>query len=118
MKKRLRLRRAKDFERLRQAGRVYRHPLLMISLAPNGLPHNRYGFIITRRLGNAVARNRVRRLLREILRRMHPQLRQGYDAVIIARPEATGQPMPVIQQSISEVLRSAAMLLDQDKPTK
>lgn len=107
MHKRLRLRHADDFTRLRQDGRVYRHPLLILSVLPNDLPHNRYGFITAKRLGNAVKRNRARRLLREAVRLLHPQLRAGYDVVIIARPQVVGQPFTAVQSAILQTMRRA-----------
>ena len=65
MQRRLRLRRKDDFARLRQHGRVWRHHMLILSVTPNGLTHNRYGFVTSKHLGKAVVRNRTRRLLRE-----------------------------------------------------
>jgi ribonuclease P protein component len=109
MNKRLRLRRTEDFERLRREGRVYRHPYLILSLAPNGLQHNRYGFVTGKKLGKAVMRNQVRRRLREIVRGFHPELAQGYDIVVIARPEAVRQSFAVLQQAIRHTLERAAV---------
>lgn len=57
-----------------------------MSSIPNELPHNRYGFIIGKRIGNAVTRNRLRRRLRGCLLSLHHTLSQGNDIVIIARP--------------------------------
>lgn len=85
MQKRFRLRRTVDFQRLRQEGRTWAHPLLVLGAVPNGLPHNRYGIITSRRLGSAVRRNRARRRLREAVRHWHPNLKEGYDVVLIAR---------------------------------
>jgi len=53
---------------------------------PNGLASSRCGFSISRRVGKAVIRNRVKRLLREILR-VTP-LKPGWDIIFIARPAA------------------------------
>ena len=65
MQTRFRLRRSSDFARLRERGRTWRHPFLILSVIENNLEHNRYGLIVSKRLGNAVKRNRVRRLMRE-----------------------------------------------------
>ena len=81
----LRLRGHRQFQHLHRDGKNIFHPLLKLSLLPNQLPHNRYGFIVSTRLGNAVCRNRIRRRLREAVRVWHESLHQGYDVVIIAR---------------------------------
>lgn len=110
IKKQYRLRHRKDFARLRQEGRTYRHPFFVLSLAPNDLPHNRYGFTTAKRLGKAVVRNRVRRLLKEAVRLLHPRLRQGFDVVLIARGQVVDQPLQTIQQAVGETLHRAGLL--------
>ena len=111
MHKRLRLHRNADFQRLRQDGTVKRHPELIISYAPNTLPHNRYGFITAKRLGNAVKRNRVRRLLREAVRLQHPHLKPGYDVIFISRPAIVGQPFQHVQRIVYDLCRRANLLM-------
>lgn len=110
MQRRLRLRRAQDFVYVRQAGRSYSSKLLRMNLASNALGANRYGIIASKRLGNAVTRNRVRRRLREILRLLDPQLRSGFDIVIVARQEIVGQPFAQIQRTVTGLLQQAGML--------
>lgn len=111
MQRRLRLHHQSDFQRLRQDASVKRHPMLMLSYLANGLPHNRYGFITSKRLGIAVCRNRVRRLLREAIRLQHSHLEQGYDCIFIARPSIVGQPFSEIQRIVYELCRRAGLVL-------
>jgi ribonuclease P protein component len=109
MQQRFRLRRKEDFARLRREGRSYPHRFMTLSVVPNGLPNNRYGFIISKHLGNAVKRNRVRRLLREGVRHLHPRLLPGYDVVIIARRDCVGQPFLTIQRTLEVLLVKAKL---------
>ena len=110
MQRRLRLRRSRDFHRLRQEGQVQRHRTMMLSYAPNSLDHNRYGFITPKRLGNAVKRNRIRRQVREAVRLLHPQLNQSYDIVIIVQVALMGQPFHNIQRILYELCDRAKLV--------
>lgn len=109
MQRRFRLRRGEDFERLRRDGRAYHHRMMTLSVATNGLPHNRYGLITGKRLGNAVTRNRVRRLLREAVRKLHPELRVGYDVVVIARQSIVGQHLDAVTLAARSLLKQAGI---------
>ena len=59
---------------------------LLVYALPNGLDHPRLGLAVPRRVGNAVKRNRVKRMLREALRLMQHDLPGGYDLVVNVRP--------------------------------
>jgi ribonuclease P protein component len=109
MQRQFRLTRSADFERLRAEGRVWRHPFLTLSVAPNALAYNRFGFITSRKLGGAVVRNRVRRLLREAIRLSLPHMKVGFDIVLIARNEIVGQPYNKISAVLEELLKRANM---------
>jgi len=110
MQRRLRLRRTDDFARLRAAGRVWRHPWLVLSMTTNGLPHNRYGFVTSKQVGGAAARNRVRRVLREAVRQLHPRLRPGHDLALIARSPIVGQPSAEVWRVVETLTQRAGLL--------
>jgi ribonuclease P protein component len=112
MRRRLRLRRNEDFARLRREGRTYHHGWMTLSFAPNGRPYNRYGFVAGKHLGTAVSRNRVRRLLRESARLLHPQLHAGYDIAFIARHPIVGQPLVAVQRIVRELAQRAGILVE------
>jgi ribonuclease P protein component len=65
--------------------KISRGPLLIYS-KPNQLPHCRWGLSVSRRVGTAVRRNRVKRLLRESIRLLQNELSRGYDCVLVVRP--------------------------------
>jgi ribonuclease P protein component len=68
-----------------------RGPLAVFS-RPNGLGHPRLGLSVSRRVGSAPVRNRIKRLLREAFRFGQHELSVGYDLVVVVRPHA---PMPL-----------------------
>lgn len=84
-----RLTRSAEFARVRTEGKAQRGALLVLGLLEIGNDEAfRAGFVTSKRVGGAVVRNRVRRRLREIVRRHQHQLRAGFSMVVIARPAA------------------------------
>jgi len=82
-----------------------RGPLTIYSL-PNDLTHPRLGISISRRVGNAVKRNRIKRLLRESFRLIQHDLPRGYDLVVVVRPHET-----LILAEYQKILLSLALKL-------
>lgn len=81
-----RLRRNADFEAV-YATRVARKVgPLRLHARPNALSHSRLGLSVGRRVGNAVRRNRLKRLLRESFRLSQFDLPPGYDFIVVALP--------------------------------
>ena len=66
-------------------GNVYVSQLIVMKLMPNGFNFSRYGFSVSKAVGKAVVRNRVKRRLREICRLQ--VVSPGWDIVLIARRE-------------------------------
>ncbi len=110
MQRPLRLTHRLDFERLRVQGRTWRHRWVHLNSAPNGLTHNRYGFIVSKRVGGAVTRNRVKRQLRNAVRTLHPTLAVGHDLIWIARNEIVGQPYSHIEDAVQDLCRMARLI--------
>ncbi|MBC7225705.1 MAG: ribonuclease P protein component [Thermoflexales bacterium] len=111
----VRLRRSADFERIRQEGRAWSHPLLVLVAAPNPIGRTRIGVVAGRRVGTAVARNRARRLLREAARHLYPRLMPGWDLVLIARPPILTVKEPQVEAALEGLVREAGLLQAEEK---
>ena len=77
-----------DFRRIYARGKSAVSPCVVIYCRKNRLSINRVGFTVSRKMGKAVVRNRVRRRLREIMRLNQNCLEQGYDLILVARTRA------------------------------
>lgn len=88
--------------------------MMILSVAPNPLTHNRYGIITAKRLGNAVKRNRARRQVSHALRALHPALPAGFDVVCIVRGAAIGAEQSAIMAALRQTLRRADLLSEDE----
>ncbi len=79
---------------------------MVVRFAPNGRDHDRYGISTGRRLGGAVRRNRVRRRLREILRRLPNDSGHGWDILIAVRPAAVDASYDELRVALERLLRT------------
>jgi len=84
-----RLTEAWQFEMVRKEGRAqHGHHLMLAALAGRQVDSFRAGFVASRRIGGAVVRNRVRRRLREIVRKHQHEIVESRWVVIVARQSA------------------------------
>src|SRR5579871_4585393 len=79
------LRRAADFRRVYERRRSVSDEWLIVYACENQLPHLRLGLSVSRKFGNAVHRNRLRRLYREAFRLTRSEMPVGLDLVLIPR---------------------------------
>ena len=110
MEKKYRLRRNKDFQYTYKKGRSLGHPLLVLIYRKTRNMEIRIGYSVTKKFGNAVQRNRIKRQLREILRLQLPRLKQGHDVIFIVRREAKGASYKSLENAVNQLLRRGNLL--------
>lgn len=99
----------------RQYERVYSQGIsrasgpVVMKVIPNSLEFSRYGISVSRRVGNAVTRNKVKRRIREILRLS--VLTPGWDMVFIARASAAGCDYEWLSKNIRSLLKKEKIVV-------
>jgi len=104
-----RLTRSDDFKRVRQSGKSYAHPLVVLVTQPNISKTIRVGVTAGKTVGTAVHRNRAKRLLREAMRPFLPTLASGWDLILIARPKLVTAPFTDINKAVAGLLQRAKL---------
>lgn len=117
-----RLSRSAEFERVYRQGRsVSNRHLVLYSFPNEALGRPRLGLSVSRKVGGAVERNRVKRLLREAFAAVEPDLGDGHDLVVVARPEAgelaRREGLAGIDGALGELLARAGVAAGRSSPT-
>lgn len=107
-----RLTRSAEFERVYRQGRSCSNRYLVLYSFPNPAAREpRVGFSVSRRVGGAVERNRIKRLLREAVAAIGAGLGEGVDVVVVARPEvmrlAQDEGLAGLQSALGELIEKA-----------
>ena len=110
MDKRYRLRNNREFKKVYNNGNNYWNRNLILYKKKNDLEETRLGITITKKFGNAVVRNRVRRRLNEIYRLNLYRIKDGYDLVIIPKKNVIDLPYEKLKSALEHILKISKML--------
>ncbi len=114
MQRKFRLTRSEDFKRVRQFGKSYAHPLVVLIARTNDEGRLRVGVAAGRTVGTAVKRNRAKRLMREAMRSLVPNIASGWDLILIARPALLSSTLTEIREALLILLRRAKLISPTD----
>jgi ribonuclease P protein component len=104
------LRRDRDFGRLYKKGRSAGGRYLVVISLRNELGYNRCAFVASKKVGNAVKRNRSRRLMKESYRHLKDNISTGYDILFIARAAAAEAKCADVERSLAGLLKKSKLL--------
>ncbi|MGB8212410.1 MAG: ribonuclease P protein component [Anaerolineales bacterium] len=110
MKRRFRLTRSIDFKRVRRSGKSYAHPLVVLYALKSDQVNVRVGVSAGLAVGNAVKRNRAKRLLRAAMNGLLPQTVPGSDLLLIARSSLPESDLQQTRMALSNLLHRAGLL--------
>lgn len=101
---------SQSFAHVRREGRVVPHPLVLCAVLARPNQATRVGFVVSKRVGTAVVRNRVKRVLRAVVRAELPAIAMGYDIVFTARPVAATASFTDVRTCVQRALRRHQMV--------
>lgn len=101
---RLRLRKSEEFKKVMEKGKKIILPNFIVFILENGLPYPRLGLTVSKRVGKAHVRNRIKRLVREFFRLHQYNFKKGVDLVVVAKKRAKGINYHETVEELSEIL--------------
>jgi ribonuclease P protein component len=112
-----RVRRSGEYQRAFKAGSRVHGRFFTLVMAPNKASTVRLGIVASRKLGNAVMRNRAKRLIRDVFRRtILPTLQPGIDVVVIPRGGMVDAPYESLQDDFRGTLKRGLSRVNADVP--
>ena len=115
MQRKFRLTRSDDFKRVRRHGKSYADPLVVLIARRSEASSVHVGVAAGRSVGNAVHRNRAKRLLRAAMRPILPVIAPGWDLMLIARPGLSSASLDRIRAALEALLHRAGFAIPDDE---
>lgn len=106
-----RLKKKRDFENIFKTGKISRGDFLIVREAKNGLGITRCGFVVSNKISpKAVVRNKIRRRLRDIVRKKMQDFKTSKDIVVAALPGIEKKDFSEIKEAVDALLEKAGLL--------
>ncbi len=111
MEKKYRIRKNMEFKEIYKDGKNYWNRNLILYVRRNDLKETRVGYTITKKIGNAVIRNKIRRRMKEIYRSNFHNVKEGYDLIFIAKKNVINIPFKELEGSMIHILSISKLLI-------
>ncbi len=99
-----------DFRRAYARGKSYVSPVVVVYVLKNRVKVCRVGITTSKKIGNAVARNRSRRVIREAFRQLSGSVRPGFDLIFVARGRTPFVKSTQVLRHMEKQLKAAGLL--------
>lgn len=106
MKKKFIVKYARDFEDIIKNGNCKKNRYFIIHYKNNNLPYDKFGISVSKKLGNAVFRNKYKRIIRSIIDNYKKNYNNGEDYIIILRREAVDKKYEDIQNELFALMNN------------
>jgi ribonuclease P protein component len=110
VKRSFRLTRSTDIKRVRRSGKSYAHPLMVLFVLSTDMPATHIGVSAGLAAGNAVKRNRAKRLLRAAMNELIPVTVPGFDLLLIARAPLPAANVHQAREALTSLLKRAGLI--------
>ncbi|MEW8973875.1 MAG: ribonuclease P protein component [Tissierellaceae bacterium] len=110
MEKRFRLRKNMEFKKVYNCGRNFWNRNLILYVRKNDSEETRVGYTITKKIGNSVVRNKLRRRMKEIYRLNFHRIKAGYDLVFIPKKNIVHISYDELESSMIHIMKIAGIL--------
>lgn len=110
MDKMYRLRSNMEFKKVYSGGKTYWNRNLVLYLRKNNFNHNRVGYSITKKVGNSVVRNKIRRRMKEIYRLSFSELKGNYDLIFIPKKNVVDISYKELESAMFHIMKLAGIL--------
>jgi ribonuclease P protein component len=107
------LKKNSQFSLIYDKGRSWAGKEIVLKALSNGLSSSRFGFVVSRRIGKAVIRNRIKRRLREIARQT--PIQPGWDIIFITRVPAATTDYTGLKSSVRKLLLRAGLIIGENE---
>jgi ribonuclease P protein component len=102
-----------QFSLVYDEGKSWAGKEIVLKALYNGSSLSKFGFVVSRRLGKAVVRNRIKRRLREIARQT--PIKPGWDIILIARAPAATVDYASLEKSVRKLLIQAGLIIGENE---
>jgi ribonuclease P protein component len=104
-----RLKKNYEFKKVYNEGKYYVEKYIVMYIIMNSSASNRVGFSVSKKVGNSVVRNRVKRLMKEIYRKFSGNIKLGYDIVFTARVGSGSADYRLIEKNMISILNKSKL---------